>query len=225
MGEAGQRGYAGAPMPNSPLGCWVLGAASPVSTLAAEEPRAWPHCSPSTFSPLLPPRSAVQELVLPRRRAPRGCRAVAGLEGCSQAALQRSACIRKTFASSLAAVRKRSVCAQLKLQAVSGALRPKHPGKGVPQAPCPAGLLARDAALVSGGQRAPQHRCCSEREANCKADYRHTLLCRCLILLRAQDWPHELVTHQPPVDLSHNREPKFSRVSWLCLENPNPGSN
>uniref|UniRef100_A0A493STH3 Myosin XVIIIB n=1 Tax=Anas platyrhynchos platyrhynchos TaxID=8840 RepID=A0A493STH3_ANAPP len=37
--------------------------------------------------------------------------------GCSQAALQRSACIRKTFASSLAAVRKRSVCAQLKLQA------------------------------------------------------------------------------------------------------------
>ncbi|XP_035196038.1 unconventional myosin-XVIIIb isoform X2 [Oxyura jamaicensis] len=61
--------------------------------------------------------SAVQELVLPRRRAPRGCRAVAGLEGCSQAALQRSACIRKTFASSLAAVRKRSVCAQLKLQA------------------------------------------------------------------------------------------------------------
>uniref|UniRef100_A0A8B9VIC0 Myosin XVIIIB n=1 Tax=Anas zonorhyncha TaxID=75864 RepID=A0A8B9VIC0_9AVES len=62
-------------------------------------------------------QSAVQELVLPRRRAPRGCRAVAGLEGCSQAALQRSACIRKTFASSLAAVRKRSVCAQLKLQA------------------------------------------------------------------------------------------------------------
>ncbi|XP_068509677.1 unconventional myosin-XVIIIb isoform X1 [Anas acuta] len=61
--------------------------------------------------------SAVQELVLPRRHAPRGCRAVAGLEGCSQAALQRSACIRKTFASSLAAVRKRSVCAQLKLQA------------------------------------------------------------------------------------------------------------
>ncbi|KAI6076231.1 Unconventional myosin-XVIIIb [Aix galericulata] len=52
--------------------------------------------------------SAVQELVLPRRRAPRGCRAVAGLEGCSQAALQRSTCIRKTFASSLAAVRKRS---------------------------------------------------------------------------------------------------------------------
>lgn len=105
------------------------------------------------------------------------------------------------------------------------ALRPKHTGKRVPRAPCPAGLLARDAALVSGGQRAPQHRCCSEREANCKADNRHTLLCRCLILLRAQDWPHELVTHQPPIDLSHNREPKFSRVSWLCLENPSPGSN
>lgn len=128
-----------------------------------------------------PPRSAVQELVLPRRRAPRGCRAVAGLEGCSQAALQRSACIRKTFASSLAAVRKRSVCAQLKLQAVSGvwghhgdyggvggvaALRPEHPGSGgspVPGAPCAAGLLARDAALVPGGQRAPQHCCCPGR--------------------------------------------------------------
>ncbi|KAM6112158.1 LOW QUALITY PROTEIN: unconventional myosin-XVIIIb [Pterocles gutturalis] len=60
---------------------------------------------------------AVKELVLPRSRAPLSCRAVAGLEGCSQAALHRNACVRKTFASSLAAVKKRSVCAQLKLQA------------------------------------------------------------------------------------------------------------
>uniref|UniRef100_A0A8C8BMG9 Myosin XVIIIB n=1 Tax=Otus sunia TaxID=257818 RepID=A0A8C8BMG9_9STRI len=56
-----------------------------------------------------------KELVLPRSGAPLACRAVAGLEGRSQAALHRNACVRKTFASSLAAVKK-SVCAQLKLQ-------------------------------------------------------------------------------------------------------------
>ncbi|OXB59142.1 hypothetical protein ASZ78_006689, partial [Callipepla squamata] len=61
--------------------------------------------------------SALQELAMLRRGVPRVCRAVAGLEGCSQAALQRNACIRKVFASSLAAVRRRSVCAQIKLQA------------------------------------------------------------------------------------------------------------
>uniref|UniRef100_A0A8C3JT64 Myosin XVIIIB n=1 Tax=Calidris pygmaea TaxID=425635 RepID=A0A8C3JT64_9CHAR len=58
-----------------------------------------------------------KELVWPRWRAPLPCRAVAGLEGRSQAVLHRNACIRKTFASSFAAVKKRSVCAQLKLQA------------------------------------------------------------------------------------------------------------
>ncbi|XP_031411766.1 unconventional myosin-XVIIIb [Meleagris gallopavo] len=61
--------------------------------------------------------NALQELAMLRRGVPRVCRAVAGLEGCSQAALQRNACVRKVFASSLAAVRRRSVCAQLKLQA------------------------------------------------------------------------------------------------------------
>ncbi|NXV45532.1 MY18B protein, partial [Uria aalge] len=60
---------------------------------------------------------AVKELVSPRSRAPLACRAVAGLEGRSQPALHRNACVRKTFASSFAAVKKRSVCAQLKLQA------------------------------------------------------------------------------------------------------------
>ncbi|NWH49290.1 MY18B protein, partial [Fregata magnificens] len=60
---------------------------------------------------------AVKELVLPRSRAPLACRAVAGLEGHSQAVLHRNGCVRKTFASSFAAVKKRSVCAQLKLQA------------------------------------------------------------------------------------------------------------
>ncbi|NXK60422.1 MY18B protein, partial [Sylvietta virens] len=60
---------------------------------------------------------AVRELVQPRARAPLPCRALAGLEGRSQAALHRNACLRKTFASSFAALRKRSVCAQIKLQA------------------------------------------------------------------------------------------------------------
>uniref|UniRef100_A0A8C6J128 Uncharacterized protein n=1 Tax=Melopsittacus undulatus TaxID=13146 RepID=A0A8C6J128_MELUD len=61
--------------------------------------------------------TAVRLLVEPRVRAALRCRGVAGLEGRSQAALHRSACVRKSFASSFAAVRKRSVCAQIKLQA------------------------------------------------------------------------------------------------------------
>ncbi|NWV30218.1 MY18B protein, partial [Origma solitaria] len=61
--------------------------------------------------------AAVRELVQPQARAPLSCRALAGLDGRSQAALHRNACLRKTFASSFAAVRKRSVCAQIKLQA------------------------------------------------------------------------------------------------------------
>ncbi|NXC36932.1 MY18B protein, partial [Campylorhamphus procurvoides] len=60
---------------------------------------------------------AVRELVQPRVRALPSCRAVAGLEGQSQASLHRNTCLRKSFASSFAAVRKRSVCAQIKLQA------------------------------------------------------------------------------------------------------------
>ncbi|KAM4763238.1 unconventional myosin-XVIIIb [Cyanocitta cristata] len=61
--------------------------------------------------------AAVRALVQPRASAPLSCRALAGLEGRSQAALHRNACLRKTFASSFAALRKRSVCAQIKLQA------------------------------------------------------------------------------------------------------------
>ncbi|KAM3661467.1 unconventional myosin-XVIIIb [Ammospiza maritima maritima] len=61
--------------------------------------------------------SAVRELVRARAEAPLCCPALAGLEGRSQANLHRNACLRKTFSSSLAAVRKRSVCAQIKLQA------------------------------------------------------------------------------------------------------------
>ncbi|XP_014109148.1 PREDICTED: unconventional myosin-XVIIIb [Pseudopodoces humilis] len=61
--------------------------------------------------------AAVRELLRPRAGAPLSCRGLAGLEGRSQAALHRTACLRKTFASSFAALRKRSVCAQIKLQA------------------------------------------------------------------------------------------------------------
>ncbi|XP_064249123.1 unconventional myosin-XVIIIb [Passer domesticus] len=61
--------------------------------------------------------AAVRQLAQPRASAPPGCRALAGLDGRSQPALHRNACLRKTFASSFAAVRKRSVCAQIKLQA------------------------------------------------------------------------------------------------------------
>lgn len=49
------------------------------------------------------------------------CRSVAGWEGHSQQALQRIGCLRKTFSGSLASVKKRSVCAQIKLQLVSEA--------------------------------------------------------------------------------------------------------
>ncbi|KAM8993321.1 unconventional myosin-XVIIIb [Ara ararauna] len=98
---------------------------------------------------------AVRELLEPRLRAPLGCRSVAGLEGRSQAALRRSACVRKSFASSFAAVRKRSVCAQLKLQAdaLTSLLRRSRlhfvhcllPGAG-PEAPVPRPPAPPDAA-------------------------------------------------------------------------------
>ncbi|XP_071618902.1 unconventional myosin-XVIIIb isoform X2 [Heliangelus exortis] len=61
--------------------------------------------------------AAVQELVLPWRRGPGPCRGLAGLEGSSQAARHRNACLRRSFSTGLAAGRRRSVCAQLKLQA------------------------------------------------------------------------------------------------------------
>ncbi|KAB0397680.1 hypothetical protein E2I00_010647 [Balaenoptera physalus] len=44
------------------------------------------------------------------------CRAVAGLEGTSQQAQQRSCTVRRTFASSLAAVKRKAPCSQIKLQ-------------------------------------------------------------------------------------------------------------
>ncbi|XP_069070803.1 unconventional myosin-XVIIIb [Pleurodeles waltl] len=58
----------------------------------------------------------VKNLFLTRSKFPLICRSVAGLEGNSQQALQRIGCVRKTFTSSFAAVNRRSVCAQIKLQ-------------------------------------------------------------------------------------------------------------
>ncbi|KAM9219208.1 LOW QUALITY PROTEIN: unconventional myosin-XVIIIb [Leptosomus discolor] len=99
---------------------------------------------------------AVKELMLPRSQAPLACRAVAGLEGRSQAVLHRNGCVRKTFASSFAAVKKRSVCAQLKLQvdALMNLLRRSQlhfvhcllPGAGA-EGPVPRSPTSPDAAL------------------------------------------------------------------------------
>ncbi|XP_061459502.1 unconventional myosin-XVIIIb isoform X2 [Rhineura floridana] len=58
----------------------------------------------------------LKKLFLLRYKVPLICRSVAGLEGSSQQALQRIGCVRKTFTSSFAAVKKKSVCAQIKLQ-------------------------------------------------------------------------------------------------------------
>ncbi|XP_013916652.1 PREDICTED: unconventional myosin-XVIIIb [Thamnophis sirtalis] len=59
---------------------------------------------------------ALRKVFLPRAHVPLLCRSVAGWEGHSHQALQRIGCLRKTFSGSWAAVKKRSVCAQIKLQ-------------------------------------------------------------------------------------------------------------
>ncbi|XP_078237994.1 LOW QUALITY PROTEIN: unconventional myosin-XVIIIb [Pogona vitticeps] len=59
---------------------------------------------------------ALRSLFLPRSKMPLICRSVAGLEGSSEQALQRIGHVRRAFTSGLAAARKRSVCAQIKLQ-------------------------------------------------------------------------------------------------------------
>ncbi|KAL7986570.1 hypothetical protein Chor_012853, partial [Crotalus horridus] len=59
---------------------------------------------------------SLRKVFLPRAHVPLLCRSVAGWEGHSQQALQRIGCVRKTFTSSFATVKKRSVCAQIKLQ-------------------------------------------------------------------------------------------------------------
>uniref|UniRef100_A0ACB8FZP5 Uncharacterized protein n=1 Tax=Sphaerodactylus townsendi TaxID=933632 RepID=A0ACB8FZP5_9SAUR len=58
----------------------------------------------------------LKKLFLQRSKMPLVCRSVAGLDGSSQQTLQRVGSVRKTFTSSFAAVKKKSVCAQIKLQ-------------------------------------------------------------------------------------------------------------
>uniref|UniRef100_A0A8C6XM18 Myosin XVIIIB n=1 Tax=Naja naja TaxID=35670 RepID=A0A8C6XM18_NAJNA len=59
---------------------------------------------------------ALRKVFLPRAQVPLLCRSVAGWEGHSQQALKRTGCLRKTFSGSFATIRRRSVCAQIKLQ-------------------------------------------------------------------------------------------------------------
>ncbi|XP_012499559.1 PREDICTED: unconventional myosin-XVIIIb [Propithecus coquereli] len=61
-------------------------------------------------------REELRSLFQARAKLPPVCRAVAGLEGTSQQALQRSRVVRRTFAGSLAAVRRKAPCSQIKLQ-------------------------------------------------------------------------------------------------------------
>ncbi|XP_047417535.1 unconventional myosin-XVIIIb [Sciurus carolinensis] len=61
-------------------------------------------------------REELQSLFQARAKLPPVCRAVAGLEGSSERASLRSRVARRTFASSLGAVRRRAPCSQVKLQ-------------------------------------------------------------------------------------------------------------
>lgn len=64
-------------------------------------------------------REELQSLFQARAKLPPVCLMVAGLEGTSQQALHRSRVVRRAFASSLAAVKRKAPCAQIKLQMVS----------------------------------------------------------------------------------------------------------
>lgn len=65
---------------------------------------------------------------------------IAGLEGSSQLALRRATSMRKTFTTGVAAVKKKSLCIQVKLQVVSSqnplqdprGFPPTHPDPPLP---------------------------------------------------------------------------------------------
>ncbi|KAM5312212.1 unconventional myosin-XVIIIb isoform 3-T3 [Glossophaga mutica] len=61
-------------------------------------------------------REELRSLFQARAKLSPVCRAVAGLEGTSQQALQRSCAVRRVFASSFAAVKRKAPCSQIKLQ-------------------------------------------------------------------------------------------------------------
>eukprot|EP00062_Callorhinchus_milii_P016329 gi/632967700/ref/XP_007900122.1/ PREDICTED: unconventional myosin-XVIIIb [Callorhinchus milii] len=58
----------------------------------------------------------VKKLFLCRSKVPLICHSVAGMEGASQQASHRVACVRKTFSTSFAALRLKSTCGLIKLQ-------------------------------------------------------------------------------------------------------------
>ncbi|KAF6082176.1 myosin XVIIIB [Phyllostomus discolor] len=70
-------------------------------------------------------REELRSLFQARAKLSPVCRAVAGLEGTSQQALQRSCTVRRVFASSFAAVKRKAPCSQIKLQmdALSSVIR------------------------------------------------------------------------------------------------------
>lgn len=69
---------------------------------------------------LLPAREELRSLFQARAKLSPVCRAVAGLEGTSQQALQRNCAVRRAFASGFAALKRKAPCSQIKLQMVSG---------------------------------------------------------------------------------------------------------
>ncbi|KAM6155724.1 unconventional myosin-XVIIIb [Rhynchocyon petersi] len=83
----------------------------------------WIHKAKPNLSALEAPqilhqskREELRSLFQSRAKLPPVCWAVAGLEGPSQQALQRVCAVRRVFASSLAAVKKKAMCTQIKLQ-------------------------------------------------------------------------------------------------------------
>ncbi|XP_053444952.1 unconventional myosin-XVIIIb isoform X2 [Nycticebus coucang] len=80
--------------------------------------RAKPNLSALEASQILQQskREELRSLFQARAKLPPVCWAVAGLEGTSPQALQRSRVVRRTFAGSLATVRRRALCSQIKLQ-------------------------------------------------------------------------------------------------------------
>lgn len=92
--------------------------------------------SPATLSLFLT-REELQSLFQARAKLPPVCLAVSGLEGTSQQAVHRNRVVRRAFANSLAAVKRKAPCAQIKLQMVSEAPRDLEPTQQGPP-PCQA---------------------------------------------------------------------------------------
>ncbi|XP_045390306.1 unconventional myosin-XVIIIb isoform X1 [Lemur catta] len=92
----------------------------------------WLHRAKPNLSALEAPqilqqskREELRSLFQARAKLPPVCRAVAGLEGTSQQALRRGHVVRRTFAGSLAALKRKAPCPQIKLQtdALTGMIR------------------------------------------------------------------------------------------------------